>query len=351
MQEERIPIMKLEKYANNPILSPNPNVAWEDFCVLNPAVIFDKKSNKFVMLYRAAGHETKHIIRLGLATSEDGIHFKRESDKPIFDVDPDDADGGCIEDPRLIEMDGYYFLTYASKPYYVGQYWLPREERWSFADCPYPEGPEEPKFIKERHTTTYLAYTKDFHHYKRLGRITDSRYDNRDCVIFPEKVNGQYVKIDRPYRDGPNPSIWITYSDDLMEWGEPALLYKVGGEDWETERIGAGCPPLKTKEGWILLYHGVSLKDHMYRIGFMLLDLDDPKKIIAKTKHYVMEPDLDYESSEMYPGCVFPTGWVEKDGKLFIYYGCGDKHISLAITSVDEILTELHKSENQYGGK
>ena len=342
-------MMKLKKYADNPILSPNPDLDWESFCVLNPAVIFDKEKEKFVMLYRAAGSETKHIIRLGLATSKDGIHFERESDKPIFDVDPNDADGGCIEDPRLIKMDGYYYLTYASKPFYVGRYWLDRKERWDASlGCPYPEGPSEPKFIRERHTTTYLAYTKDFKNYKRLGRITDSRYDNRDCVLFPEKVNGKFVKIDRPYRDGPNPSMWITYSDDMLEWGEPTLLYKVGGERWESERIGAGCPPLKTDEGWLLLYHGVSLEDHKYRIGFMLLDGNDPMKILAKTKDFVMEPEFEYESSEMYPGCVFPTGWVNKDGVLYIYYGCGDKHISLATSSVEEILEELHKPENKY---
>ena len=344
--------MKLRKYSNNPILSPNPNVPWEDFCVLNPAVVFSPEEKKFIMLYRAAGHDSKHIIRLGLAKSDDGIHFTRESDAPVFDVDPDDADGGCIEDPRLIKMGDYYFLTYASRPFYAGRYWLDRKERWDEkVGCPYPEGPDEPKFIRERHTTTYLAYTKDFRHYKRLGRITDSRYDNRDCVIFPEKIGGRYYKIDRPYRDGPRPSMWITSSDDLMEWGEPSLFYKVGGESWERERIGAGCPPLKTEEGWLLLYHGVSEEDHKYRIGFMLLDLDDPCRILAKTKNFVMEPDLPYESSEMYPGCVFPTGWVEKDGVLFIYYGCGDKHISLATSSVPEILAELRKPENRYGGK
>ncbi len=344
--------MKLKKYEGNPILSPNPLCDWESFCVLNPAVVYDEKQKLFVMIYRAAGGESKHIIRLGLATSEDGIHFKRASDKPYFDVMPDCADGGCIEDPRLIKMGDYYFMTYASKPFYVGRYWLDPEERWDpLEDCPYPEGPEEPTFIKKRHTTTYLAYTKDFKSWKRLGRITDSRYDNRDCVIFPEKVNGNYVKIDRPYRDGPNPSIWITFSDDLMEWGEPTCLYRCGGELWETERVGAGCPPLKTKDGWILLYHGVSKFDHKYRIGFMLLDKDDPSIILAKTKNYVMEPDLPYESSEMYPGCVFPTAWVEKDGMLYIYYGCGDKHVSLALSSVDEILDELHKPINKFERK
>mgnify|MGYP004551504451 FL=1 len=343
--------MKLKKYEGNPIMSPRKEIPWENFCVLNPAVIYDDENDRFVMVYRAAGDDPAHVIRLGLATSKDGIHFTRYSDKPIFDVMPEEADGGCIEDPRLVKIDDCYFMTYASKPFYVGRYWLPPEERYN-QGCPFVKTPVAgPTFINKKHTTTYLAYTKDFIHYKRCGRITDSRFDNRDCVIFPEKVNGKFVKIDRPYRDGPNPSIWITFSDDLMEWGEPTLLYKVGGESWDGERVGAGCPPLKTKEGWLLCYHGVSKIDHKYRVGFMLLDLLDPSKILAKTKNYVMEPDLPFESSEMYPGCVFPTGWVNRNGTLYIYYGCGDKHIALATSTIDEILEELHKKENQYKGE
>lgn len=339
--------MKLKKYEGNPILSPNKDNQWENFCVLNPAVIYDEVRKKFVMVYRAAGDDAKHIIRLGLATSDDGIHFTRYSNEPIFDIDHGDADGGCVEDPRLVKLGDYYYMTYASKPFYVGRYWLDKDKRYN-SECPFEESPEiAPTFINKRHTTTYLAYTKDFIHYKRLGRITDSRYDNRDCVIFPEKVNGKFVKIDRPYRDGPNPSMWITYSDDLLEWGEPSLLYKVGQCDWEGVRIGAGCPPLKTSKGWLLLYHGVSRIDQKYRIGFMLLDLENPSRIISKTKNYVMEPDLPFEESEVYPGCVFPTGWVNKDNVLYIYYGTGDKHVALALSSVDEILEELAKKENQ----
>lgn len=343
--------MKLKKYSGNPILSPNPHSTWDNFCVLNPAVVYDEESKKFIMVYRAAGDDIQHVMRLGLATSEDGIHFERASDRPIFEADPNGEDGAGPEDPRLVKMGDVYYLTYAAKPYFVGRYWLDEPDRYTkeFVKEPAPEIP--PTFLQRRHTVTYLAYTRDFKTFKKCGRITDSRYDNRDCVIFPEKVNGKFVKIERPYCDGPNPSIWISYSDELMEWGKPELLYRVGQEDWETERIGAGCPPLKTEKGWLFLYHGVSKKDHLYRVGFMLLDLDNPSKILAKTKHYVMEPETPFEFSEMYPGCVFPTGWVNKDGTLYIYYGCGDRYISLATTTVEEILSELEKEENRYSGR
>ena len=104
---------KFTRYAGNPILKPNANNQWENLCVLNPAVVFDDKTNKFVMIYRAGGDEIKHNIRLGLAVSDDGYNFVRQSDEPIFDVDENDADGGCVEDPRVVNIDGIYYMTYA----------------------------------------------------------------------------------------------------------------------------------------------------------------------------------------------------------------------------------------------
>lgn len=344
--------MKLKKFEGNPILSPNKENDWESFCVLNPAVVFDEIKNEFVMVYRAAGNDAKHLMSLGIATSKDGIHFTRASNKPVLEGDPKGEDTAGPEDPRIVKMGDAYFLTYAARGYYAGRYWLTFEDRFGpNSGCPYEKAPDVgPSFLTNRSTVSYLAYSRDLYNWKRLGRITDSRFDNRDVVIFPEKIKGKFYKIERPYCDGPNPSIWISSSNDLMEWETPSLLYKVGQEEWETERIGAGCPPLKTEKGWLLLYHGVNIKDHKYRIGFMLLDLNNPKKIIAKTKNYVMEPEESYESSEMYPGCVFPTGWVNKDGVLYIYYGCGDKYVSLATTTIPEILEELSLATNQYKG-
>ena len=118
---------KFTRYAGNPILKPNANNQWENLCVLNPAVVFDDKTNKFVMIYRAGGDEIKHNIRLGLAVSDDGYNFVRQSDEPIFDVDENDADGGCVEDPRVVNIDGIYYMTYASRAYAPGRYWLPYE--------------------------------------------------------------------------------------------------------------------------------------------------------------------------------------------------------------------------------
>lgn len=332
--------MEIKRYERNPILKPNPKNQWENLCVLNPGVIYDEESKKFIMLYRAGGDDFEHWIRLGMAISDDGYNFERVSDNPVMDVDQDDADGGCLEDPRIVKIDGWYYITYAGKPFYPSRYWIAEDvQRRNALRSIYPQS--APALVRNADTVTYLACTKDFKKIKRLGRITDSRYDDRDVVIFPEKVNGKFVKISRPKRDDKAPAVWITYSDDLLEWGEPTKLFS-GEEIWEQDRIGAGCPPVKTDIGWILLYHGVSGEDHYYRVGFVLLDLENPSKILARTKDFVFEPIHEYETQGLWTGCVFPTGMVEKDGLYYIYYGCADKYVSVATVKKDELIEYMN---------
>lgn len=338
-------MIKLKKYEANPILSPNPENEWEARCVLNPAVVYDDERKKFVMLYRAAGNDFAHVIRLGLAESDDGIHFTRLYDKPVMDADPEHPDGGALEDPRMVKLDGRYYITYAAEAYSPGRYWNVegqeyRRENW-------PKNIETlPALVRDFTSVTYLAFTDDFKTFKRLGRITDSRYDDRDVVIFPERIRGQYVRISRPKRDGKTPSIWITYSDDLMEWGLPTKFIEPK-EDWEMEKIGASCPPIRTKDGWLLVYHGVDAKDKVYRVGFVLLDSEYPERVLARTKRFVMEPEFPYETDGIYNGCVFPTGIVEKDGLLYIYYGGADTYVALATIELKTVLNELKNPENR----
>ena len=331
--------MKFNKYKNNPILSPLKNHPWENFCVLNPGVIYDHENKRFVMLYRAAGDDIKHKISLGLATSTDGFNFTRSFDYPVFSPAESEIDGGCVEDPRIVKIDDYYYITYAARAFCPGRYWLPnfKEERAQWFE---PQKETVPSFYRNNHTVTYLAMTKDFVHYVRLGRITDSRVDDRDVVIFPRRINGKFVRISRPAIDEEY-SMKIAFSDDLLEWGAAETLYK-GEEDWESYKVGASCPPIETDEGWLFIYHGVSKEDKKYRVGVLLLDKDDPKKIIARTKNFVMEPDQPYEcDGGLYNGCVFPTGAVLKDGVLYVYYGCADKYVSVATVSLEELLNEF----------
>lgn len=331
--------MKLKKYEGNPVLSPNSANSWESLCVLNPAV--ELQDGVFKMLYRAAGEDEEHYIYLGLATSLDGLHFKREFDRPVVSPDKNGADGGGIEDPRVIKLGDHYYITYAARPYYPGQYWLPAGEK-KVAE----HASVEPLRLKDNKTGTFLAMTKDFIHFKKLGRITDSRLDNRDVILFPEKVNGRYVLLSRPMEwtgseyNTPVPSIWISYSDDLMEWDTHTLL--AGPKEWwENKKLGASTPPVKTEKGWLLLYHGVAQCDGMYRVGALLLDLENPNKILSRTKDFIMEPEFPYETEGFYNGCVFPTGNVVVDGTLYVYYGAGDRFVCVATCKLDELMNEL----------
>jgi predicted GH43/DUF377 family glycosyl hydrolase len=337
--------MEFEKCSENPILKPNPKNAWESLCVLNPAVIYKEDERLFYMIYRAAGNDETHYIYLGLATSKDGIHFTRDSDKPLIEPDKNGADGGGIEDPRVVKIGAYYYLTYASRVFAPGQYWKPDHKNYGFK----PEA--GPLVLLYNNTETHLAVSPDLRHWKKMGRITSAKDDDRDVVIFPEAINGKYYRTSRPtYRCGagysnPNPAIWMTSSNDLLEWDEPLQLFYRGQEDWESFKVGASCPPFKTSKGWVLLYHGVSAKDKAYRVGAFLLDLQNPYKILAKTRKPLMEPTLPYETEGYYNGCVFPTANVVKDGKIFIYYGAADHFIGLATCKLEDLLRQLSQEE------
>ena len=138
-----------------------------------------------------------------------------------------------------------------------------------------------------------------------------------------------------------NPAMWISFSDDLLEWRQEEELFYQGIEDWEDAKCGASCPPIKTKDGWLFIYHGVCSKDKEYRGGAMLLDLNDPRKILARTKDFIMEPEFHFETDGFYSGCVFPTGIVEVKDKYYIYYGAGDQCICLATIDKKVLLDEL----------
>ncbi|MBO4572608.1 MAG: glycosidase [Clostridia bacterium] len=320
--------MRLKKYANNPILKPQGD-GFEGLCVLNPAVIYDEDEKLFKMLYRAAGNDKQHYIYLGLAESKDGFNFERKFNKPVLAPDINGADGGCVEDPRLVKMGGYYYLTYASRTFAPGQYWREDKEYFGFR----PEF--GPTMLIYNNSVTHLAVSRDLINWKKLGRITDSRFDDRDVYIFPEKINGKFVRLSRPMEwcgkgfENEAPAIWISYSSDLMEWEKPRLLMK-GNEWWENKKIGGSTPPIKCEYGYLVLYHGVAEKDGAYRVGAVILDKNDPEKILARTKDFIMEPEFDFETQGYYNGCVFPTGICVKDGEMFVYYGAADKFVCVA---------------------
>lgn len=330
--------MKLIKSQANPIIKPHPDHPWESLVTCNPGAWYE--DGTFYLLYRGAGHDEAHVIHLGLATSKDGIHFERVSNKPVLSPTPESFDSGCVEDPRIVKFGDLFYVTYAYRPFPPGQYWLKKsyDHGWPLKEAPVG--------LQYNQTNTGLAISKDLKTFKKLGRITKHALDDRDVILFPEKINGKYVMLHRPVEwvgesyGTDVPSIWLAYSDDLMSWTDDVLLAKPEFT-WELKKMGGSTPPLKTKHGWLVIYHGVSKEDGQYRVGAMLLDLHDPTKIISRLKHYIMEPEFPYETDGYYTGCVFPTGNVIVDDTLYVYYGGADRYVCVATCKLDELLNEL----------
>lgn len=337
--------MKLQKYQGNPILSPLAGSPWENLVTCNPGVIYD--GGTFYMLYRAAGDDEDHVIRFGLATSTDGFHFTRASQEPVFGPSEDGPDSGCVEDPRIVKLGDTFYITYAYRPYAPGRYWTFPHDVVRLPAC---DG-FAPKAWAKSLGNTGLAMTKDFRSFRRLGRLTSPVLDDRDVILFPEKVGGKYVMLHRP-KDwvGPSygvsePSIWIKFSDDLLAWEDkPSKLLLTGrAHSWE-EKIGGSTPPILTDEGWLMLYHGVADGGlAQYSVGALLLKADDPTVVLSRTPEPILEPELPYETQGFYNGCVFPTGNVVVDGTLYVYYGAADKHVGVATCKLDELLKYLNK--------
>lgn len=164
--------MKLEKCKDNPVLSPNPDVDWENLVTCNPGVIYD--NGVFYMLYRAAGDDEKHVIRFGLATSTDGVHFHRASTEPVFCPSMDGYDSGCVEDPRIVKMGDEFYVTYAYRPMAPGRYWTFPHDVVLKPEC----SEFAPKAWADNLGNSALAVTKDFKTFRRLGRLTSPVLDD-----------------------------------------------------------------------------------------------------------------------------------------------------------------------------
>ena len=324
----------LQRYKKNPILKPNPKNWWESIAIFNPAVCY--KDGKIHLFPRIIGEYKDYISRIGHYISDDGVRFEPVLSEPIFGPKKQ-YDRWAFEDPRVTEIQGTFYFTYValSKPVRQGG------------------GPP----------ATALFSTKDFKKFKRHGLITPRFSNNKDVVLFPEKINGKYAILHRParwakewmdknesdkskvkipcsYQNLPQkPGIWLAYSYNLKHWFGHKLVME-SQEWWEERKIGAGPPPIKTKAGWLMIYHGV-MPGPYYRAGAALLGLKDPSKVIARTKEPILESEQEYEKIGDVNNVVFPEGNIVINGKLFVYYGSADKVIGLATCSLDELLNKL----------
>ncbi len=330
----------LKRYEQNPIISPDPNHDWESFVTTNPGACYDDNDGTIKLLYRAAGHDKQHMIHFGLAVSNDGYQFKR-FDKPALSPSIDGIDAGCLEDARIVKMGSYFYITYATRMFPPGQYWL------NDGRCFKPVCPDEfPLCVRENHTSSALLLTQDFKSFIRAGRLTDPLLDDRDVILFPERIDGKFVMLHRPLQwcgekyGTQHPAIWISTADDLLGFRQSKLLAKAK-YPWEF-KVGCNTPPVRTKHGWLTLYHAVGY-DKYYRLGAMLLDLDDPSRVIHRTKGWIFQPEEEYEKNGCYSGggVVFPCGKVVMGDTLFVYYGAADKYVGLATCCLSELLEYL----------
>ena len=249
------------------------------------------------------------ISHLRVARSKDGVHFVVE-DRPA--VAPADRfeEYGC-EDPRATLIDGLWHISYVS----VGSVGV----------------------------TTSRLTTTDFKSFERCGLMFLP--DHKDVVFFPGRVRDRYVALTRPMPASFNRvlGIWIAYSDDLVGWGghRPLALPRPGM--WDALRTGAGSVPFRVAEGWLELYHGVDA-DGQYAMGGLLLDAEDPARVIARSPQPILTPDQDYERSGFYRNTVFSCGHVPLDDagtRIRMYYGAADTRLAAADFDVKEIIASL----------
>jgi len=290
----------------NPILAPTDNW-WESKAVFNPAAISD--GGNIHILYRAIGED--NISRFGYAMSKDGFEIAYRSQLPVFEPDTCiEHERLGVEDPRIVKIDDTYYITYVAASVYP-------------CDHPRPAF----SFGAPWKTRVCIMKTKDFSTYERVSCALPD-LDDKDAVLFPEKIGGRYAMLHRIF-----PDMWICFSDDLINWTDDQPLMGLRPGKWDAGRLGAGAPPIKTEKGWMELYHA-ACEDRVYRLGVVMLDLENPTKIISRPDNPCFSHFEPYELEGLVPNVVFACGIVEKGGNYIIYYGGADKVV--AVASVDK---------------
>ncbi|MCB0751618.1 MAG: glycoside hydrolase family 130 protein [Ignavibacteriae bacterium] len=297
--------MKIERYLNNPILTIK-DVPFRVNSIFNPGAV--KFNNEYLLISRIEMPNGRSSF--ALATSSDGYKFT-VSKKPILTPEDhkncfDYVEWG-IEDARITKIENTYYLTYTGYSKYM--------------------------------PVVILAETEDFKKFKIHGPITEP--SNKDCSLFPEKIDGYYWKVDRPSAD-KNRDIWISKSPDLIHWGGFKVLMQPEQGTWEANKIGASSNPIKTKDGWLMLYHGVRGFEisSIYKLGVVLLDLKKPWIVKGKSKEPILAPQENYERIGDVGNVVFSNGWIiENDNSVKIYYSGADTNICVADTSIDYLLS------------
>lgn len=313
--------MQLQRFAGNPILTPNKN-GWESRAVFNPAVVLF--GNEWYLIYRAQGED--EVSRLGMARLASPTEVSERKPEPVFGPDPDsEYENMGVEDPRITQMGNEYYMLYVAASKYPSLTQVPmhpREAQWR--------------------ARVSLAKTADFESWSRFGMII-SHVDSKDAALFPEKIENNFCLLHRVV-----PQVRIAISMDGRNYKERGPVFGPREGTWDEGRVGVGAPPIKCPYGWVLFYHGVD-RQKVYRLGMALLDLEDPSLVVARTTESVLEPSESYEKEGRIKNVVFTCGAMEDKDKYWVYYGGADTVIGVASIDKQEVWNwakeELAKSK------
>ena len=309
---------KFQRLSDLPIISPADN-EFEKLATFNPASIY--LDNKVHILYRAMSLDNTSTI--GYATSSNGLHIDYRSKEPIYTPRADfemkripGGNSGC-EDPRIILIDNYIYMFYTAY-----------------------NGVDLPKVAVTK--ISKKDFINNNWNWEEPFIISPDGFDDKDTCVLPEKVNGEYFIIHRIGID-----ICGDYIPDLdFEFERIDRCISVMGpraNTWDNAKVGIATPPIRTKYGWLLLYHGISKSHNTYRLGAALLDLEDPSYMISRLADPIFEPELNWEKEGVVNNVVFPCGACEIGKYLYIYYGGADKHIGVARIETKLLLDALRR--------
>ncbi|MGI6468263.1 MAG: glycosidase [Syntrophomonadaceae bacterium] len=311
------PAGQLTRYENNPILAPIPEHYWESKYVLNCAAL--RIADKVYLFYRAFGDD--EVSRIGLAVT-DGYNVLERLPEPIFVPAEEREKKGC-EDPRVVIIDDSIYMLYTA---YDGEIAQVAAASIRVVD-----------FLERR-----------FDRWQRIGMAFEDIWD-KDAILFPERINNKYVIYHRI-----EPSIWVSYLDELVfpapKESHSIIIGPRSGRMWDSLKIGAGTQPIKTVYGWLMIYHGVDF-NRVYRLGVLLVDHNQPERVIYRSPNPVLSPECEYEvGDEMcwVPNVVFTCGAVagedkeilEADDELLVYYGAADTFIGMARAKIGDLIPE-----------
>lgn len=307
----QLPFSKWSRLSQKPILSPQ-GTGFESAGTFNPAAV--EKDRKIILIYRA--QNTQGVSSLGYASSSDGVHFTRRS-RPVLTAEAPYEQGGGVEDPRVVEIHGLYYLTYTGYRHVAGQ--------------PLEKG----------NAQLCLATSRDLIHWERHGVIMPSFRGawnsgwTKSGAIVPEKINGKYWMYYLGVASATSAQMGVASSPDLLHWTD-ALDHPILGDrpgKFDAHVVEPGPPPVILPGGILLIYNGANDKD-LYSTGWVLFDKNDPTKVIARADSPIFLPQLAWEETGQVPNVVFVEGLVRQDKRWLFYYGGADKYVGVAAAPV-----------------